>query len=200
MNLKRSLAGAHLCVLEISFARLPSYCSLPLSLFSPAAWDLLGFYRTIQSSRGKPEMQPLSGTILPAVWAWPMMQCRGLKETPFFSLSRSILILSLCSTFFNITVITLVSSILKPSKLPTYTAFLRHFKAIAKGRHRVPTYLVKKMIFSNHNKWNFCKWNIFNYMKTCSHTTIEIYTSFSFPMTENHYLKIPWYFQNDAVY
>lgn len=54
--------------------------SRSLSLF-----PLRGCYRTTQSSRGKPEMQPLSGSKLPAVWAWPMMQCRGLKETPFFS-------------------------------------------------------------------------------------------------------------------
>lgn len=93
---------------ELTYAcwrfHLPVCHRTPLSLslsFSPAAWDLRGFYRTTQSSRGKPEMQPLSGTILPAVWAWPMMQCRGLKETPFVSLSRSILILSLCSTFFT---------------------------------------------------------------------------------------------------
>ncbi len=122
MNLKRSLEGAHLCVLEISFARLSSYSSL--SLFPSVARDLCGCYRTTQSSRGKPEMQPLSGMKLPAVWALPMMQCRGPKETPFFSLSRSILIRSQCSTFFHMTVITVISSILKPSKLPTHTAFL----------------------------------------------------------------------------
>ncbi len=94
---------------------------LSLSLFPSVARDLCGCYRTTQSSRGKPEMQPLSGTKLPAVWAWPIMQCRGPKETQIFSLSRSILIRSQCSTFFHMTVITLISLILKPSKLPTHT-------------------------------------------------------------------------------
>ncbi len=102
----------------------PFVIVLLFSLFPSVARDLCGCYRTTQSSRGKPEMQPLSGMKLPAVWALPMMQCRGPKETPFFSLSRSILIRSQCSTFFHMTVITVISSILKPSKLPTHTAFL----------------------------------------------------------------------------
>ncbi len=107
---------------ELTYAcwrfHLPVCHRTPLSLSFPSvARDLCGCYRTTQSSRGK----PLSGAKLPAVWAWPIMQCRGPKETPFFSLSRSILIRSQCSTFFHMTVITLISLILKPSKLPTHT-------------------------------------------------------------------------------
>ncbi len=108
-------AGDFICPFVIVLLSLSLF---PLSLETCA--DVTGPHNHPEGSLKCSHSQ---GTKLPAVWALPMMQCRGPKETQFVSLSRSILIRSQCSTFFHMTVITLISLILKPSKLPTHTAF-----------------------------------------------------------------------------